>query len=121
MSRARTATNPHGAGGWDGHPYDASTDRVYLNGIDRPRSDITTCPRCTLKRRYNSREVRNQLCRDCRYVERETAFWDYANQCCDTTMCDDCMAWAEKAAETHKRLQSDRANRRGCWTTREAA
>jgi len=62
-----TAKRSHAAKNTD--PYDAGTERTYLNGRDRALWDISTCPRCGVIRHRRAGQPRNQICVDCRTVE----------------------------------------------------
>lgn len=107
--------------------YDANTERTYINGRDISNCDVTTCDRCGVTRRTRTGRA-TTTCLDCKTVEHHAnrpqpvespvgrpwtgpagiVVWA-------TPMSDEDMAWCEKAAETHKRLQNERVNRRGWW------
>lgn len=126
--------------GWSGDVLDAAVERVYLNGKYVHPSEVTTCPRCSLRRRYHRREPRNQLCRDCRAIEqpsrelvawtqraltdiepaghlvRDGLIWRWVNEPEPEDMTADDWAWCRAQETAWKRQQAERANRRDWWT-----
>ncbi len=111
---------------------------TYLDGRYREPSRTSTCRRCGVDRqvRAGNRPV-NDICVDCKTVERitrnlkpepVTGYRPIRGKAgivrfkpVTEPMSPEDLAWAEKAAEDARRLQTERANRAGWYTRKKAA